>query len=109
MNRRNLIVGLVVAALTLLSATTRAHADCTENGTGCAGLVGAIMGPVDGIQLAGGLVTMIGAVDVSRHRASRGWRVANYVIGSLNLASGLGLTGFAIAAHDNGFFSGFAA
>jgi hypothetical protein len=108
MNVRNLILSLVVAMLTLLSST-RAHADCTDNGTNCSGVVGAIMGPVDGAQLAGGLITMIGgAVDLSRHHASRGWRIANYVLGSLNLVSGLALTGFSIAVGDTGYFSGFA-
>jgi heme A synthase len=93
MKLQTLFAALVIAALTL--APARAHADCTEDGSGCPGLAavfaGIVVGGVfEGSMVVGGIVTMAGgAIDVAHHRSTRSWRVANYVFASLNLAAGL--------------------
>jgi hypothetical protein len=93
MKLQTLIAAFVIAALTL--APTRAHADCTEDGSGCpdfaaafAGLIA--VGSIEGSIAVAGIVTMAGgANDVAHHRSTRSWRVANYVFASLNFAAGL--------------------
>lgn len=88
-----LLVAVAIAAVTL--APTRAHADCTEDGSSCPGLAAAfagvvVGGAIEGSAMIGGIVTMIGgANDVAHHRMSRGWRIANYVFAGLNLSAGL--------------------
>ena len=93
MKLQTLVAALVIAALTL--ASTRAHADCTEDGSSCPGLAAIVVGVfiggiIEGSIAVGGLVTMIGgANDLAHHRPTRSGRIANYVFASLNLAAGL--------------------
>ncbi|HEX4461321.1 MAG TPA: hypothetical protein VIA18_25245 [Polyangia bacterium] len=101
MKPQTLVAALVIAALTLAPAP--AHADCTEDGSGCGGFAalfaGIIVGGViEGSMVVGGIVSMAhGANDVAHHRSTRSWRIANYVFATLNLAAGLA---WSIVAFD---------
>jgi hypothetical protein len=85
----------LLLAVLLIIAARPARADCTEDGSSCDGLAAAVYGAIAGLTIdaavgVGGVITLVGgAVDVGTHRNSRGWRIANYVFGSLNLVHGL--------------------
>lgn len=91
MKPRHLVPFLLAALLVAAPSTARAD-DCYD---GCPGLGVAIIGGIlaltaDAAVGAGGLITLTGgAVDAGTHRYQRGWRIANYVLGALNLAHGI--------------------
>jgi hypothetical protein len=107
-------LALLLTLLTTLALARPAHADCTEDGSGCPGLAAAFAGVViggitEGSIAVGGLVTMaVGAKDLSRGGHKRALRIANVVFGALNLAAGVIWGGFAAARISPSFTIPFA-
>ena len=84
---------LVAMMLTMFSG--RAHAD--DNDGGAVVGIGAVA-VLDASLVIGGLVTAIGGgVHLPSKRRNRGWRVANYVFGGLNLAASAGVIAGSLA------------
>jgi hypothetical protein len=98
-------ISWLLLMVSLIVSTPRlARANCTDS-DGYAGcdFVGPTValtmgGIIEASILIGGIVTMAGgANDLLHERATRKWRVANYVFGTLNLAAGIVWGGFAAA------------
>lgn len=113
MKLQTLIAALAIAAITL--APRRAHAGCDEDGSCGNGFAFAIAGvfiggSIEASLAVAGVVTMIGgANNLGHHRASRGWRIANYVFAGLNLGAALAWGIVAADRIDTGLAISFAA
>jgi hypothetical protein len=88
MRARKLPVLVLVLALTMILGSRPAHAD---GGGGGEAYLGAAIGLMLDVGIGvGSLASLaVGAVEVGTHHNWRGWRIANYVFGVLNLAAGI--------------------